>query len=127
MKRRTFVQNGILAAGAFSFSSPAMGAKTRSAANVFKTKFSPEFGIFGDVSGSNPLDQIKWGHDQGFRAWENTMLKDRPVEEQEKISKTVQGLGMEFGQFVGTLTFKDVTFAVATRVFGKSCGYPCFG
>jgi hydroxypyruvate isomerase len=33
------------------------------------------------------------------------------VQEQEKISKTVQELGMEFGQFVGTLTFKDVTFA----------------
>jgi hydroxypyruvate isomerase len=111
MNRRTFVQNGILAAGAFSFPSPAIGAKTSSTANVFKTKFSPEFGIFGDVAGSNPLDQIKWGHDQGFRAWENTMLKDRPVAEQEKISKTVQGLGMEFGQFVGTLTFKDVTFA----------------
>jgi hydroxypyruvate isomerase len=111
MKRRTFLQNGIVAAGAFSFSSLAMGVKTRSSANVFKTKFSPEFGIFGDVAGSNPLDQIKWGHDQGFRAWENTMLKDRSVDEQEKISKTVQGLGMEFGQFVGTLTFKDVTFA----------------
>jgi hydroxypyruvate isomerase len=39
------------------------------------------------------------------------MLKSRPVEEQERISQTMQRLGMEFGQFVGTLTFKDVTFA----------------
>src|SRR5690606_7795570 len=30
---------------------------------------------------------------------------------QERISNTVQKLGMEFGQFVGTMTFKEVTFA----------------
>ncbi len=112
MKRRTFVKDGILAASALSFSSSFARKSNRiSTDNVFKMKFSPEFGIFGDVAGSNPLDQIKWGYDHGFRAWENTGLKSRPVEEQEKISKTVQGLGMEFGQFVGTLTFKDVTFA----------------
>lgn len=77
----------------------------------FKTKFSPEFGIFRDLSGTDLSDQIKWGHDQGFRAWENTMLKDRSVADQERISRTIQQLGMEFGQFVGTLTFRDVTFA----------------
>ena len=111
MNRRTFVKNGILTTGALSFSSLAVGSSNRVANPVFKMKFSPEFGIFADLAGSNPVDQIKWGHDQGFRAWENTMLKNRSVEEQEKISKTIQGLGMEFGQFVGTLTFKDVTFA----------------
>ena len=111
MKRRTFVQNGIVAASSFSFSALARERKTETTANVFKTKFSPEFGIFGDVAGTDLSDQIKWGYDQGFRAWENTGLKSKSVEEQEKISKTVQGLGMEFGQFVGTLTFKDVTFA----------------
>jgi hydroxypyruvate isomerase len=74
-------------------------------------KFSPEFGIFSAAAGQDPVDQIKWGYDQGFRAWENTGLKGRSVAEQERISKTLQKLGMEFGQFVGTLTFSDVTFA----------------
>ena len=77
----------------------------------FNMKFSPEFGIFGDSAGKDVVDQIKWGYDQGFRAWENTRLAGRPVEEQERISNIIQKLGMEFGQFVGTLTFKDVTFA----------------
>lgn len=77
----------------------------------FRMKFSPEFNIFADAGGKDPVDQIKWGYEHGFRAWESTGLKSRPVAEQEKISKTVQGLGMEFGQFVGTMTFKDVTFA----------------
>lgn len=74
-------------------------------------KFSPDFGLFADVAGSDPLDQLRWGHEQGFRAWENTGLKNRPVEQQEKISQLIQQLGMEFGQFVGTMTFQDVTFA----------------
>jgi hydroxypyruvate isomerase len=77
----------------------------------FTMKFSPDFGLFADLAGPDPLDQLRWGYDQGFRAWESTMLKNRPVEQQEKISNLIQQLGMEFGQFVGTLTFTDVTFA----------------
>jgi hydroxypyruvate isomerase len=111
MRRRTFLKNGILPASVLSFSSFASRPNASGSDKAFKMKFSPEFGIFANVAGSNPIDQIKWGHDQGFRAWESTGLKGRAVEDQEKISKTVQGLGMEFGQFVGTLTFKDVTFA----------------
>lgn len=110
MKRRTFVKNGILASGVFS-PAFASGSNEGIADPVFKMKFSPDFGLFSDLAGDQAVDQIKWGYDQGIRAWENTMLKNRPVEEQERISKTVQGLGMEWGQFVGTLTFKDVTFA----------------
>lgn len=85
--------------------------EAKAGAQPFRMKFSPEFGIFADLAGNDIIDQIKWGYDQGFRAWENTMLKNRPVSEQEKISQTIHSLGMEFGQFVGTLTFKDVTFA----------------
>lgn len=115
MERRTFLRNGLLAGTAL-----VTGAGGLVAGNIptplqqskpFTMKFSPEFGIFADTAGKDILDQIRWGHDQGFRAWENTGLKNRSVEEQERISRTVQQLGMEFGQFVGTLTFKDVTFA----------------
>jgi len=45
------------------------------------------------------------------RALSNTMPLSRPVAEKERISRIVQQLGMEFGQFVGTLTFKDTTCA----------------
>lgn len=77
----------------------------------FNLKFSPEFGIFSALGGKDPVDQIKWGYDQGFRAWENTGLRSRPKEEQERISKIIRELGMEFGQFVGTMSFSEVTFA----------------
>ena len=115
MERRTFLLNSLLT-GAALIPAPVLPesfAKSESAgpAGKFNMKFSPEFGIFSELAGKDPVDQIKWGYDQGFRAWENTGLKNRPVEEQERISKTIQEKGMEFGQFVGTLTFSEVTFA----------------
>lgn len=77
----------------------------------FNMKFSPEFGIFKELVGKDLVDQIKWGYDQGFRAWENTYLASKSVADQERISKAVQQLGMEFGQFVGTMNFKIPTFS----------------
>lgn len=108
MERREFLGQ-TLASGAVLLGTPLVDRVA--AVKPFNMKFSPEFGIFKAASGDNLADQIKWGYDQGFRAWENTGLKFRPVSEQELISKTVQQLGMEFGQFVGTLTFEHVTFA----------------
>ena len=126
MERRKFIRNGFLSGAAMASGTALMGAgtmanvKARDGAQPFHTpekaapfrlKFSPEFGIFADTAGKDPVDQIRWGYDNGFRAWENTGLKSRPVAEQERISKAVQQLGMEFGQFVGTMTFSEVTFA----------------
>ena len=112
MNRKTFLKTGLLAGGALlTGTSDLFSARPSRNAAPFKMKFSPEFGIFVDVSGKDVVDQIKWGYDNGFRAWENTYLIRRPVEEQERISQAVQKLGMEFGQFVGVFSFDKATFA----------------
>ena len=113
MERRQFIKTGLAGGALLSGSAGYAFDQTLSLEEEqpFNMKFSPEFGIFADLAGKDPLDQIRWGYDHGFRAWENTGLKNRPVEEQESISKVIQQLGMEFGQFVGTLTFREVTFA----------------
>lgn len=114
MKRRLFLKNSMaLGAAAWSgaMSTSLLASASPANAKPFNMKFSPEFGIFEGVAGKKLDDQIRWAHDQGFTAWENTYLKGRPVEEHELISKTIQQLGMEFGQFVGTMDFKEVTFA----------------
>lgn len=115
MERRKFIMNGLLT-GAAALSGQTLTAHAtaeaeKKMATPFTMKFSPEFGIFAGVAGDDLMDQIKWGHDQGFRAWENTGLKGKSTQEQERISNTIRQLGMEFGQFVGTMTFKEVTFA----------------
>lgn len=115
MERRTFFKNGMLTGAALisgaTLTDCLAATAAQKTAEKFHMKFSPEFGIFSELSGKDPIDQIKWGYDQGFRAWENTGLRSRPVNEQEQISNIIQQKGMEFGQFVGTMTFKDVTFA----------------
>lgn len=110
MERRQFLQRS-LTLGTTMISGSPIVTPGHAEVKPFNMKFSPEFGIFEAASGKDLADQIKWGYDQGFRAWENTGLKFKTVAEQERISKTVQQLGMEFGQFVGTLTFEHVTFA----------------
>lgn len=113
MLRRSFIRNSLISgAAALATGNASSQIITQTAAEKpFTLKFSPEFNIFKELGGKDLVDQIKWGYDQGFRAWENTFLKDRPVQEQERISKAVQQLGMEFGQFVGTMSFSEVTFA----------------
>lgn len=111
MQRRDFVKNTLAATATTLAAAAPVSAASTVAAKPFKTKFSPEFGIFRGLSPADPVDEVKWGYDQGFRAWENTMLRNRPVAEQERISQAMQRLGMDFGQFVGTITFKDITFA----------------
>jgi len=127
MERRNFLRNGLFSGAAAFIGAPIlhsgrtiaseprlqkeMIATHGSEAQPFRMKFSAEFGIFADVAGKKLIDQIRWGHEQGLRAWENTGLKFKTTEEQELISKTIQRLGMEFGQFVGTMTFEEVTFA----------------
>ncbi|HEX5026552.1 MAG TPA: TIM barrel protein [Agriterribacter sp.] len=114
MQRRKFI-NGLLtgAAALTATRSPLamISGNEEKIEEPFRMKFSPDFNVFSILPGKDVADEIKWGYDQGFRAWECTGLKSRSVEEQERISKTVQQLGMEFGQFVGTMTFEHVTFA----------------
>lgn len=113
MNRGTFIKNSLLAGAAMLSGTtvPVMSAVLPKKEKPFTMKFSPEFGIFKEVVGKDVVEQIRWGYDQGFRAWESTFLARRPVDEQERISQTVQQLGMEFGQFVGTMNFKEPTFA----------------
>lgn len=115
MNRKEFMKRGFLAAGALISGINSSDARNKPAyvskERPFNMKFSPDFDIFKFAAGSEVTDQIKWGYDQGFRAWENTWLRRRSNEEQERISKTIDQLGMEFGQFVGTMSFSGVTFA----------------
>jgi hydroxypyruvate isomerase len=112
MNRKEFLRTTLMAGAGLPFLS-GFGKKPNKVKSpeAFNMKFAPEFGIFAEMVGKDPIDQIKWGYDNGFRAWENTRLLRRPVAEQEKISNALQKLGMEFGQFVGTDSFTEVTFA----------------
>src|SRR5690606_2017926 len=113
MKRKDFIQQSLLAGLGIVAGTGKRLAKPEVPGNdqPFNMKFSPDFGLFAEVAGKDPVDQIKWGYDHGFRAWESTFLRRMETAEHERISQAIQRLGMEFGQFVGTMSFKEVTFA----------------
>jgi len=74
--------------------------KNAVAEKTFKLNFAPHAGMFANHGGKDFVDQIKFMHDQGFRAIEDNGLLRRSVEEQEKIGSALSRLGMTMGVFV---------------------------
>lgn len=102
MKRRDFVKAG-LAAGATSLAgAPALHLDDDSPIQQhdFKLKYAPHFGMFEAHAGSDPVDQLEFAADVGFRAWEDNGMRGRSVEEQERIADAMERLGIEMGVFV---------------------------
>lgn len=77
----------------------------------FKLHYAPHFGMFANLAGKDPIDQIKFAADQGFTAWEDNGMKGRTPEMQEKIGNTLSDLGMKMGVFVAHASFGRPTFA----------------
>ncbi len=112
MDRRSFLA-GSLAAGAATVARTSYAAEEPK--HKFKLKYAPHFGMFRHSAGNDPIDQLKFAADVGFRAWEDNGMKGRPVELQEKIAKTMSDLGMEMGVFVATGDFGKATFASGNK------------
>ncbi len=114
MQRRQFISTslaagagGLLAGRAAEATSPATTNRRRE----FKLKYAPHFGMFKNMGGQDPIDQLKFAADQGFTAWEDNGMKRKPVELQEKIGKTMETLGMTMGVFVAHGSIGKMTFA----------------
>ncbi|MBL1151881.1 MAG: TIM barrel protein [Armatimonadetes bacterium] len=67
---------------------------------VFHLNYAPHFGMFQNHGGSDPVDQLKFAADEGFRAWEDNGMKGRSPQEQEKIARAMGDLGITMGVFV---------------------------
>lgn len=88
---------------------------TASAGEPFKLKYAPHFGMFRNHAGDDPIDQLKFAADEGFRAWEDNGMKGRSPQDQEKIGKTMADLGMTMGVFVAN----DIDWTNPTLTTGK--------
>lgn len=102
MERRRFIQNGFLTAAAVS-TTPLWSSTSESSSlkpNPFKMKFAPHDGMFKHHGGDNILDQVRFAADQGFTAFEDNNMKNRPVSEQEAMANLMSKLNMEMGVFV---------------------------
>lgn len=111
--RRRFFRDAALGAAAFmtvvpNVRSTAMADSTKS--GNFKLKYAPYLGMFEQNAGKDPVDQIKFMADQGFRALFDNGLMGRPAGQQEAIAREASRLGMDFGPFVAYADFSVTSF-----------------
>lgn len=129
MNRRTFLESG-LAAGAGAAlglggarmaqaqepAKPAQDAPEGKAGTAgghrFKLRYAPHFGMFERSAGKDPLDQLRFGADQGFTAWEDNGMAGRHFEEQEKIGKELARLNLTMGGFCASIEFGQPTLVL---------------
>lgn len=103
MERRSFLKRSSLAGAAiipgisaFSSDSATDPAKT------FNLNYSFHDGMFEAHAGKDFIEQIKFGHQNGFRGIEDNGMMGRTPEMQAKIGETLAKLGMQMGVFVIT-------------------------
>ena len=107
MKRRSFVKKGLAASAlGASTSLPQLSAQESSEEKPFNLKYAPHIGMFKHLAGEDPIDQINFMADQGFRAFEDNSLSNREVALQEKIGSTLANRNLEMGVFVGNWTVR---------------------
>jgi hydroxypyruvate isomerase len=95
MNRREFAGtvSALAAAGA-------AGAMTDTTRKPFNLLYAPGFRHFENSAGKDPLDQIQFMHDQGFRAIEDNQMMSRSKALQQKIGDKLAALDMTMGVFV---------------------------
>ena len=75
--------------------------------NTFNLNYAPHLGMFKNSVGDDPIDQINYMADLGFRAFEDYGMRSRSVALQNKISKTLENRGMKMGVFVAHKIYWD--------------------
>ena len=115
MKRRKFIQNSALTVGALSTGSLKAHHQEKQAsimANNFKLLFAPHLGMFKNLAGDDPIDQLNFMADQGFSAFEDNGMKNRTIALQEKMASTMEKRDIRMGVFVAhKIYWKDPNLA----------------
>lgn len=101
MNRRTFVTSALATGAALFAGTSRLAAQSAApAAGPFRLNYAPHPGMFKAHAGDSIIGQIKFAADQGFTAWEDNGLANRPVAEQELIGRTLADRKMHMGVFV---------------------------
>lgn len=100
MKRRKFIQGAALSGTAVALGGAPVLASGRPKADAFKLDYAPHLGMFEASAGKDPIAQLHFMADQGFRSFEDNELKGRPLSLQEKMAQVLKERGMRMGVFV---------------------------
>jgi len=107
MKRRQFIQKGALTGSLLSLGGAALATEALSmpdenlsSNHKFNLKYAPHENMFKELGGSSIIDQLEFIADQGFTAFEDNEMRNRPLEEQKKMASVMEKRGLEMGVFV---------------------------
>jgi hydroxypyruvate isomerase len=101
IKKAAATSTAIMAAPAlFGIKETSRQNKVSDATTPFKLKYAPTLTMFPQHAGKDPIDNIKFCHDMGFKAMYELRIYERPVDVQEKIINEMSRLGMDLGPFV---------------------------
>lgn len=100
MDRRNFVKNTALAGFALSHIRPFQENKVNQNSSSFNLKFAPHLGMFNHHAGDDPLAQLDFMAENGFTAFEDNEMRNRPIDLQQKIADRMAKHSMEMGVLV---------------------------
>lgn len=67
---------------------------------TFNLNYAPHLGMFEEHAGKDPIAQLNFMADEGFRAFEDNGMADRPIALQEKMAATMKARNLRMGVFV---------------------------
>lgn len=103
----TAVTTAATVAGLSATSTAAAQPATTQAGGAFQLKYAPHFGMFRHHAGEDPVDQLTFAAEQGFRAWEDNGMMGRNVAEQERLAAAMTDLDLEMGVFVAHAEWRE--------------------
>ena len=100
MNRRKFTQATALTS--FGFASTPLWSEIYGESNFHKynLNYAPHLGMFRNLAGNDPIDQLNFIADQGFTAFEDNDMRKREISLQVKMASTMKKRGLLMGVFV---------------------------
>ena len=106
MNRRLFVKKSVSAASSLGLGLAGAHATSisenqkKTYAPSFKLNYAPHLGMFKHHAGDDPIDQLNFMAEVGFRAFEDNGMMKRDVSLQNRIGETLAKHNMTMGVFV---------------------------
>lgn len=100
MKRRSFTKSMGLGALGMALTPGLIADPLFNQGHSFNLNYAPHLGMFKNSAGEDPIDQLNFMADQGFKAFEDNGMKGREQSVQEEMAKTMAKRDLKMGVFV---------------------------
>ena len=111
MNRRKFTQSTLVAGLGIAVSPSLFAQPGAVAPHSFNLNYAPHLGMFKNMAGDDPIEQLNFMADQGFTAFEDNNMNTRPIALQEKMAATMRKRNLTMGVFVAYKDFRNPTLA----------------